>query len=88
MTSSHLLGGATGMVTDIAGNSYVTLNPDIDQGVDLDPGPALKAVTLDAGLAKLDPSGALVWAAAFNATGGASPDVRIAHAVDADQNVY
>ena len=56
--------------------------------MDFDPGPAVQAVTLDAGLVKLDPSGALVWAAAFNATGGASPYVRIVHAVDADQNVY
>ena len=76
------------MVTDVSGNSYVTINGGGDQGVDLDPGPALNAVTLDAGLVKLDPSGALVWAAAFNATGGASPYVRIVHAVDADQNVY
>jgi hypothetical protein len=88
MTSSHLLGGATGMVTDAIGNSYATIHGGPDQGVDLDPGLAVRAVTLEAALVKLDPSGALVWAAAFNATGGASPDVNILHAVDADQNVY
>jgi hypothetical protein len=81
-------GFATGMVTDVSGNSYVTINGGLDHGVDLNPGPALNAVTLDAGLVKLDPSGVLVWAAAFNATGGASPYVRIVHAADADQNVY
>jgi hypothetical protein len=81
-------GFATGMVTDASGNSYVTINGGADHGIDLNPGPALNAVTLDAALVKLDPSGALVWAAAFNATGGASPYVRIVHAADADQNAY
>jgi hypothetical protein len=88
MSESIRSGWATGMVTDASGNSYVTINGGVDHTIDLDPGPALAAATLDAGLAKLDPSGALVWAAAFNATGGASPYVRIVHAVDADQNVY
>jgi hypothetical protein len=88
--TSHTIrsGGATGVVTDVAGNSYVTINGGSDHGVDLNPGPALAAVTLDAGLVKLDPSGALVWAAAFNATGGVSPYMQIVHAADADQNVY
>ena len=76
------------MVADAAGNRYVTINGGSDQSVDLDPGPAVQAVTLDATLVKLNPSGALVWNASLNATGGASPVVRILHAVDADQNVY
>jgi len=88
MTSSNLLGGATGMVADITGNSYVAINGGPDQGVDLDPGPALQAVTLDAALVKLDPSGDLVWAASLDAKGSPSSVVRLIHAVDADQNVY
>ena len=84
-TLSGYFGG--GMVTDRVGNSYVTLNSGTNQSVDLDPGPAVKAVTLDAGVVKLDPNGALVWEASFNATGGISPVVRTLSAVDADQNV-
>lgn len=40
--TSHTMrsGGGTGMVTDVAGNSYVTINDGGDHGVDLNPGPA------------------------------------------------
>lgn len=80
--TSSLRGG--GIVTDVAGNRYVTVNGASDHIVDLDPGPAVQAVTTDAALVKLDPNGSLLWSAALNATSV----VRINHAVDADQNVY
>lgn len=76
------------MALDGAGNSYVTVQGIGDHLVDIDPGPAAVSRTMDAGLIKLDPDGGLVWSATFDATGGASPVVRILHAVDADQNVY
>jgi hypothetical protein len=88
-SSGHNDGRGGGMVTDGAGNRYVTVNGTFDHIVDLDPGPAVQAVTMDAALVKLAPNGAVVWKVALNATGPASsPAVRILHAVDADQNVY
>lgn len=77
-----------GLVTDAAGNRYVTINGGSDQSVDLDPGPAVNSVTLDSALVKLDPAGAVLWKAAFDTTGSAGGPVRILYAVDADQNVY
>ncbi|MBA4106852.1 MAG: hypothetical protein C0485_13960 [Pirellula sp.] len=77
-----------GMVTDGAGNRYVTVNGTYDHILDLDPGPAVQAVTMDAALVKLDPNGSPLWTAALNATLHTSPVVRILHAVDADENVY
>jgi hypothetical protein len=44
-----------GLVTDGAGNSYVTINGGSDQSVDLDPGLAVDAVTLFRSR-QLDPS--------------------------------
>ena len=60
------------MVTDAAGNRYVTINGafrssscgiDIQRILDLDPGPGVNATMMTAGLVKLDPNGAVVWTA-------------------------
>ncbi len=78
-----------GMVTDLAGNRYVTINSTRDGSVssgtiDLDPGPGVAATTMTAGLVKLDPSGAVVWTAPFIS----SINVHVTAAVDSSQNVY
>ncbi len=91
-------GKGDGLVTDSAGNRYVTVNGafhissydpfEASENIDLDPGPGVNATNMTAGLVKLDPNGAVVWKAAFSATGGAGGPVRIVPAVDANQNVY
>lgn len=86
--SSPYDGRGGGLATDSAGNRYISINGGSDQGVDLNPGPALNATTLDAGLVKLAPNGEIVWHATLNATANSAPVVRILHTVDADQNVY
>ena len=90
--------GGGGMVTDMTGNRYVTVNGAFRSSsfgvnysslnVDLDPGPGVNATTMTAGLVKLDPSGGVVWTAPLAATGPGFPIARILAAVDADQNVY
>ena len=73
-SSSPLDNKGGGMVTDGAGNRYVTVNGTFsDHIIDLDPGPAVNAATMDAGLVKLDPNGAVLWTAPLNATGPNSP---------------
>ena len=83
-----------GMVTDLAGNRYVTINgayhsssfdaSESSETIDLDPGPGVAATTKTAGLVKLDPSGAVVRTAPFIA----SINVHVTVAVDSSQNVY
>ncbi len=86
------LGG--GLVTDAAGNRYVTLNNTFGAGaaaqnVDLDPGPGVLGTMMEAGVVKLDPNNNVVWTAPLKGTNSPSGAVvRTIVSVDANQNVY
>ncbi len=95
-SSGHNQNYGGGLVTDAAGNRYVTINgafhsgsdgSEYSESIDLDPGTGVRATTMTAGLVKLDPSGGVVWTVPLTATGLNFP-VRAIAAVDADQNVY
>lgn len=97
VTSSFHDNEGGGLLTDAAGNRYVTVNNafssvgstfEPSKTVDLDPGPGVRATNLSAGIVKLDPNGAVLWTAPLVGTGSGYPIVRTIATVDANQNVY
>ncbi|MHC5112509.1 MAG: SdrD B-like domain-containing protein, partial [Planctomycetota bacterium] len=71
-TASNVEDRGRAVVTDAAGNMYVT--GSFQETVDFDPGPGVYELTsqgsLDAVVAKYAPGGALIWAASFGGLNG------------------